>query len=217
LQSRLSIVTADDADGLLTGSIRKPLVRQVNVGLACNNLPAMTTDARETHLRSLIRDVPDFPQPGILFKDITTLIRDREAFRDVIDGIARAYRGLQIDLVVGVESRGFIFAAPVALDLHAGFVPVRKPGKLPAHVISQSYELEYGRNTLELHDDAIVPGQRVLIVDDVLATGGSLEATIGLVERLGGVVVGVSVVIELGFLGGRGRLAGHSIHSLITY
>ena len=186
-------------------------------GLACNNLAAMTTDARETHLRSLIRDVPDFPQPGILFKDITTLIRDREAFRDVIDGIARAYRGLQIDLVVGVESRGFIFAAPVALDLHAGFVPVRKPGKLPAQVISQSYELEYGRNTLELHEDAIVPGQRILIVDDVLATGGSLEATIALVERLGGVVVGVTVVIELGFLGGRERLAGHSIHSLITY
>lgn len=193
------------------------MVRHVRTGLACNNLRAMTTDARETHLRSLIRDVPDFPQPGILFKDITTLIRDREAFRDVIDGIARAYRGLQIDLVVGVESRGFIFAAPVALDLHAGFVPVRKPGKLPAHVISQSYELEYGRNTLELHDDAIVPGQRILIVDDVLATGGSLEATIALVERLGGIVVGVSVVIELGFLGGRERLAGHSIHSLITY
>lgn len=192
-------------------------MRHVMTGLACNNLPAMTTDARETHLRSLIRDVPDFPQPGILFKDITTLIRDREAFRDVIDGIARAYRGLQIDLVVGVESRGFIFAAPVALDLHAGFVPVRKPGKLPAHVISQSYALEYGRNTLELHDDAIVPGQRILIVDDVLATGGSLEATIALVERLGGIVVGVSVVIELGFLSGRERLAGHSIHSLITY
>ncbi|NCV02835.1 MAG: hypothetical protein EBV53_16845, partial [Proteobacteria bacterium] len=127
-------MTADDADGPLTGSIRKPLVRQVNVGPACNNLPAMTTDARETHLRSLIRDVPDFPQPGILFKDITTLIRDREAFRDVIDGIARAYRGLQIDLVVGVESRGFIFAAPVALDLHARWTVPRPPPRDGIHL-----------------------------------------------------------------------------------
>jgi adenine phosphoribosyltransferase len=152
-----------------------------------------------------------------MFKDITTLIRDADGFRLAIDGITDAHRDLGVDLVVGVESRGFIFAAPVAINLRAGLVPVRKPGKLPAKVISQAYELEYGRNVLELHADAISPGQRILVVDDVLATGGSLAATISLVQALGGAVVGVSVVIELAFLGGRDRLARTDIHALVTY
>ena len=177
----------------------------------------MTEEARDAYMRSLIRDVPDFPQPGIMFKDITTLIRDREGFRHVVDGITTAQAGIGVDLVVGVESRGFIFAAPVAIQLGAGLVPVRKPGKLPAKVIAQAYELEYGRNVLELHADAVSPGQRVLVVDDVLATGGSLEATIALVEALGGTVAGVSVVIELAFLGGRDRLARPDLHALLTY
>ena len=177
----------------------------------------MTDEARDAYLRSLIRDIPDFPQPGIVFKDITTLIRDRDGFRHVVDGIAAAHRGIDIDLVVGVESRGFIFAAPIAIALGAGLVPVRKPGKLPAKVISQAYELEYGRNVLELHADAIELGQRVLVIDDVLATGGSLGATIDLVHALGGVVAGVSVVIELSFLGGRARLARSDLHALLTY
>jgi adenine phosphoribosyltransferase len=169
---------------------------------------------------ALVRDVPDFPQPGILFKDITTLIKDGDAFRQVIGQLVNRYRGQQIDRVVGVESRGFIFACPLAYELGAGFVPVRKPGKLPADVIKTEYELEYGSNTLEVHRDAIEPGQSVLVVDDVLATGGSAEATIKLVEQLGGVVSGVAVVIELGFLNGRQRLArlgGYELFSLLTY
>ena len=177
----------------------------------------MTNEARDAYLRSLIRDVPDFPQPGIMFKDITTLIRDRDGFRYVVDGITSAHRGMDIDLVVGVESRGFLFAAPIAISLGAGLVPVRKPGKLPGTVISQAYALEYGHSVLEVHADAISPGQRVLVVDDVLATGGSLEATISLVQALGGTVVGVSVVIELAFLGGRDRLARPDLHALLTY
>ena len=169
---------------------------------------------------SLVRDVPDFPQPGILFKDITTLIKDGDAFRQVIGQLVNRYRGQKIDRVVGVESRGFIFACPLAYELGAGFVPVRKPGKLPADVLKTEYELEYGSNTLEVHRDAIEPGQSVLIVDDVLATGGSAEATIKLVEQLGGTVSGVAVVIELGFLHGRERLAklgGYELFSLLTY
>ncbi len=177
----------------------------------------MIDEAPDAYLRSLIRDVPDFPQPGILFKDITTLIRDREGFRLVIDAIAGAHRDVAVDVVVGIESRGFMFAAPVALHLGAGLVPVRKPGKLPARVISRAYTLEYGENVLELHADAITPGQRVLVVDDVLATGGSLEATIALVSALGGVVTGVAVVIELAFLGGRARLGRPDLHAVLTY
>ena len=169
---------------------------------------------------ALIRDVPDFPQPGILFKDITPLISDGPAFREVIGQLVNRYRGQKIDRVVGVESRGFIFACPLAYELGAGFVPVRKPGKLPADVLKTEYHLEYGSNVLEIHRDAIEPGQRVLIVDDVLATGGSAEATIRLVEQLGGVVTGIAVVIELGFLHGRARLAAlgsHDFFSLLTY
>jgi len=169
---------------------------------------------------ALVRDVPDFPQPGILFKDITTLIKDGNAFRQVIGQLVNRYRGQKIDRVVGVESRGFIFACPLAYELGAGFVPVRKPGKLPADVLKTEYELEYGSNTLEVHRDAIEPGQSVLVVDDVLATGGSAEATIKLVEQLGGTVTGVAVVIELRFLHGRERLAKlgrFELFSLLTY
>ena len=169
---------------------------------------------------SLIRDVPDFPQPGILFKDITTLIKDGDAFRQVIGALVNRYRGQQIDRVVGVESRGFIFASPLAYELGAGFVPVRKPGKLPADVVKTEYQLEYGSNTLEAHTDSIERGQKVLVVDDVLATGGSAEATVRLVEQLGGTVMGIAVVIELAFLEGRQRLAqrgAYDLFSLLTY
>ena len=165
----------------------------------------------------LIRDVPDFPQPGILFKDITTLIKNGPAFRQIIGGLLDRYRDASIDRVVGVESRGFIFACPLAYELGAGFVPVRKPGKLPADVIRTEYELEYGSNVLEVHRDAIEPGQKVLIVDDVLATGGSAAATAKLVEELGGDVMGIAVVIELGFLKGRERLGRYDLFSLMTF
>lgn len=153
-------------------------------------------------LRAVIRDVPDFPREGILFKDVTTLLNDAEAFRAAIDGLVGAHTGQGIDLVVGVESRGFILGGAVAYRLGAGFVPVRKPGKLPSDRISVSYELEYGENVLEIHTDAMRPGQRVLIVDDLLATGGTAAATVELVQRLGGVVVGVAFLIELAFLEG---------------
>lgn len=166
-------------------------------------------------LASLIRDVPDFPVEGILFKDITTLIKSADAFQEVIDRMADHYADADVDVVVAVEARGYIFGAPVACELGAGFVPVRKPGKLPAKIISESYTLEYGTNTLEIHEDAIEPGQRVLIVDDLLATGGSARATINLVERLGGQVVGVTFMIELDFLHGRDKLAGYDVLSLI--
>ena len=178
-----------------------------------------SSDGRPTWA-ALVRDVPDFPQPGILFKDITTLIKDGDAFRQVIGALINRYRGQHIDRVVGVESRGFIFACPLAYELGAGFVPVRKPGKLPADVVKTEYELEYGTNTLEVHTDSIEPGQKVLIVDDVLATGGSAEATIRLVEQLGGTVMGIAFVIELAFLKGRERLAlrgSYELYSLLTY
>ncbi|MGI8424748.1 MAG: adenine phosphoribosyltransferase [Chloroflexota bacterium] len=182
-------------------------------------VPPMTPLASETaeNWSKLIRDVKDFPQPGILFKDITTLIKEGDAFRQVIGMLVNRYRGERIDRVVGVESRGFIFACPLAYELGAGFVPIRKPGKLPADVVKTEYELEYGSNTLELHRDAIEPGQQVLIVDDVLATGGSAAAAVRLVEELGGVVMGVAVVIELGFLKGRERLGGYDLFSLLRY
>lgn len=169
-------------------------------------------------LAAHIRDVPDFPKKGILFKDITTLLKDREAFRASIDQLTEAFRGTEIDLVVGMESRGFIFGAPLAYNLDAGFVPVRKLGKLPAETLRVEYALEYGTNTLEIHRDAIEPGQRVLIVDDLLATGGTVAATIELVRRLGGVVVGLGFLVELLFLKGRGYLGeDYRIVSLIQY
>jgi adenine phosphoribosyltransferase len=168
-------------------------------------------------LTRLIRDVPDFPVPGILFKDITTLLRDPAAFQEVIKRLGDHYAHEKVDVVAAIESRGFIFGAPLAVRLGAGFVPVRKPGKLPAKSISDSYTLEYGTNTLELHEDAIQPGQRVLVVDDLLATGGSARAAVNLVERLGGQVVGVAFLIELDFLHGRDKLNGYPVTSLIHY
>ena len=168
-------------------------------------------------LASLIRDVPDFPRPGVLFKDITTLIRDGPAFKFVIDQITSRYLGAAIQRVVAVESRGFIFAAPIAYHLGAGFVPVRKPGKLPYRSLRTEYELEYGSNVLEIHEDAIDTGDRVLIVDDVLATGGSAAATVRLVEQLHGNVVGIAVVAELTFLNGRERLRDYNVTSLLQF
>jgi adenine phosphoribosyltransferase len=164
---------------------------------------------------SLIRDVPDFPIEGILFKDITPLIGHGAAYRQVIDGLAERLRPYQADLVVGMESRGFIFAAPLAYALGLGFVPVRRLGKLPAESIRVEYELEYGRNSFEMHSDAIQPGQRVLIVDDVLATGGTVNATISLVEQLGGQVAAVAFLMELKALDGRRHLTNREVVSLI--
>ncbi|TFH46082.1 MAG: adenine phosphoribosyltransferase [Lysobacterales bacterium] len=168
-------------------------------------------------LAALVRDVPDFPEQGILFRDITTLLRDPKAFHSAIDQLAEKVQGIEIDLVVAVESRGFILGAPLAYKLGVGFVPVRKPGKLPAQTISAEYSLEYGISKLEIHTDAIQAGQRVLVVDDLLATGGSSRATIELVERLGGKVVGVAFLIELLFLNGMDRLAGYNAFSIIQY
>jgi adenine phosphoribosyltransferase len=168
-------------------------------------------------LRAKIREVPDFPKPGILFYDITTLIREPAAFREAIELMTEPFRDANIEIVVGMESRGFIFSAPMAMNLNAGFVPVRKLGKLPAETISVEYELEYGTNTLEIHRDSITAGQRVLIVDDLLATGGTVLGTIDLVEQLKGEVVGLSFLVELGFLKGRDRLDGQRINSVITY
>ena len=168
-------------------------------------------------LASLIRDVPDFPIEGILFKDITTLTRNKEAFREAIDRMADQYADSNVDRIVAIEARGYIFGAPLAYKLGAGFVPIRKPGKLPAETISESYELEYGTNTLEMHRDGIEPGQRILVVDDLLATGGSARAAINLVERLGGTIVGVAFLVELDFLNGREKLEGYDMLSLIHY
>jgi adenine phosphoribosyltransferase len=168
-------------------------------------------------LRAKIREVPDFPKPGILFYDITTLLKEPRAFNDVIDRMAEPVMDDRIDLVVGMESRGFIFAAPLAYKLGAGFVPVRKLGKLPADTIEVEYDLEYGTATLEVHRDAIAEGQRVLIVDDLLATGGTVLGTIELVKRLGGEIAGLSFMVELTALHGRDKLGDHPIHTLITY
>jgi adenine phosphoribosyltransferase len=167
-------------------------------------------------LRSHIRDIPDFPKPGIVFKDITPLLAHPEAFRATIDRIAEPFRG-RVDMVLGIESRGFIIGAPVAYALGTGVALVRKPGKLPAETHSASYALEYGTDRLEIHHDAFVPRQRILVVDDLLATGGTASAAIELAGRCGGEVVGCAFVIELGFLNGRRRLGGVEILSLITY
>ena len=168
-------------------------------------------------LKSKIRHVPDFPKPGILFYDITTLLRDSEGFRLAVDRLVEPYRHTPIDLVVGVESRGFILGAAVADRLRAGFVPVRKVGKLPARTVRVTYDLEYGTDSLEMHNDAIQPGQRVLIVDDLLATGGTARATVDLVKQLGGVVQGVAFLVELTFLGGRKKLDGESVYTVLQY
>jgi adenine phosphoribosyltransferase len=168
-------------------------------------------------LREHVRDIPDFPKPGVVFKDITPLLGDAKAFGAAIDGICEAAGSDGIDKVLGIEARGFITAAPVAYRFEAGFVPVRKAGKLPWDIEKQEYELEYGTDLLEIHRDAVHPGERVLIVDDVLATGGTASATVRLVEKLGGEVAGLGFVIELGFLGGRDRLPGRHVVSLIEY
>lgn len=168
-------------------------------------------------LKAKIREVPNFPKPGILFYDVTTLLRDAAAFARVINRLAEFYRGESIQKVVGIESRGFILGAPLALELGAGFVPVRKPGKLPAEVYEKTYDLEYGSSSLAIHKDAIDRGERVLIVDDLLATGGTMAATVHLVGELGGVVVGVAVLIELVELRGRDRLKDQHVVSLLSY
>ena len=176
----------------------------------------MTVESADD-LRAKIREVPDFPKPGILFYDITTLLKEPEAFREVVDRMTDQVASEAIDIVVGMESRGFIFSAPLAYKLNAGFVPVRKLGKLPAETIEVEYELEYGTATLEIHRDAIQPGQRVLIVDDLLATGGTVLGTIELVRRLGGEIAGLSFVVELSSLHGRDKLGDFKINALLSY
>lgn len=167
--------------------------------------------------KALIREVPDFPKPGILFYDITTLLKDRGAFRAVIEDMRGAFSNERIAKVVGIESRGFIFAGVLATKLNAGFVPVRRPGKLPADTHEVKYDLEYGSNSLAIHRDAITPGERVLIVDDLLATGGTAEATVNLVTQLGGEVAGLAFLVELAGLGGRARLAGRRVEATVVY
>ena len=168
-------------------------------------------------LRAKIREIPDFPKPGILFYDITTLLKDAGAFKESIDLMLEPFRDNMPDIVVGMESRGFIFSAPMAIQLNAGFVPVRKLGKLPAETASVEYALEYGTNTLEIHKDALMPGQKVLIVDDLLATGGTVLGTIELVKTLKAEVIGLAFLVELLFLKGRERLSDYFIHSVIQY
>ena len=168
-------------------------------------------------LASTIRSVPDFPIPGILFYDITTLLKNPAALRESIDQLTGHYQNAGVDAVVGIESRGFIFGLPLAYNLGVGFVPVRKPGKLPAKTLTESYALEYGTNTLEIHVDAVEKGQKFLIVDDLLATGGTARATCNLIEKLGGQVVGLAFAIELTFLKGRENLKGYDVFSLLQY
>ncbi len=168
-------------------------------------------------LAALVRNIPDFPVKGIQFKDVTTLLKRGDAFNQAIDDLVKPFADRKVELVAAVESRGFIFGAPAAYKLNAGFVPVRKLGKLPSEKINESYTLEYGAETLEMHTDALARGQKVLIVDDLIATGGSARATINLIERLGGKVAGLAFLIELKFLNGRDRLKGYDIHSVIQY
>lgn len=169
------------------------------------------------NLKTLIREIPDFPKPGINFKDITTLLKDGPAFRQAIDIMADYFADRKPEVIVGAESRGFLLGAPLAYKLGCGFVLVRKPGKLPAAVEQVSYDLEYGQDTLEIHRDAIVPGQKVLVVDDLLATGGTISATVALINKLGGRIVGCAFLIELDALKGRERLTGYDVLSLIHY
>jgi len=168
-------------------------------------------------LKAKIRHVPDFPKAGILFYDITTLLRDPQGFRNVVDSLSRPFADAKVDIVVGIESRGFILGGAVADRLGAGFSPVRKPGKLPAKTLAEQYALEYGSDSLEIHDDAVSHGQRVLIVDDVIATGGTAKATASLVRRLGGIVLGLAFLIELEALNGRAQLNGEQLYSVLKY
>jgi len=169
------------------------------------------------HLKAKIREVPDFPKPGILFYDITTLLCDPQGFRDTIDAMAAPYMGEDIDQVIGIESRGFILGAAVANALGCGFVPIRKPGKLPSKTHKESYNLEYGTDALEIHQDACATQKRILIVDDVLATGGTARAAIDLARKAGARVIGISFLIELGFLNGRAKLTGEPVYSVLQY
>ena len=177
----------------------------------------MSDEQERSRLKELVRDVPDFPTPGIVFKDITPLLADGRAFARVVDLIADRFSGLGVNRVLGIEARGFIVAAPVANRLHAGFVPARKNGKLPWQTIGVDYELEYGKERLEVHSDAVASGDRVLIVDDVLATGGTAFAAADAVARLGAEVVGIGVIIELAFLNGRSKLGGIDLYSILTF
>lgn len=178
---------------------------------------ASTAAPEANRLKQLIREIPDFPKPGIKFYDITTLLKDKRGFRDTIDALQKHYENAAVDVVVGIEARGYFFAPAMAHALRAGFVPVRKPKKLPSQVRSVEYDLEYGTDQLEIHADAIDPGQRVLIIDDVLATGGTASAVAKLVELLDGKVAGLGFVIELTFLNGRSKLAGRDVFSLLQY
>ena len=171
----------------------------------------------QENLKKYIRSIPDFPKKGIIFRDITTLLKDRKAFKSVIDGLYAKYNNMRIDTVVSVESRGFILGSALAYRLGTGFVPVRKPRKLPSKVIKEEYKLEYGTDSLEIHLDAIHKGERVLIVDDLLATGGTVTATCNLVKRLGGEIIGIAFLIELTFLNGREKLKEYDVHSIISY
>jgi adenine phosphoribosyltransferase len=168
-------------------------------------------------LKNLIREIPDYPKPGILFYDITTLLKDKKGFHTMVDTLCSHYAGAKVDVVVGIEARGFIFGPALAYSLGAGFVPVRKPKKLPGKTASVTYALEYGTDTLEIHDDAISSGQHVIICDDLLATGGTAAATVKLVRQLGGEVVGAAFAVELTFLNGRSKLAGVDVYSLMQY
>lgn len=174
-------------------------------------------DPRADDLKRYIRDIPDFPQPGVLYRDITPLLANPGAFKEVLDTLAARYQGETVEAIVAVESRGFIFGAPLAYLLGVPFVTARKFGKLPYSTVNVAYQLEYGEAVIEMHTDALRPGQRVLIVDDLLATGGTTAATVALVEKLGGVVAGVAFVIELTFLNGRQRLGTHDVFALIQY
>jgi adenine phosphoribosyltransferase len=177
----------------------------------------MSKSLNSDQLKKLIREVPDFPKKGILFYDITTLLKDKVGFASLIDQLSEYYIGKNIDLILGMEARGFIFGPALSYRLNAGFVPVRKPGKLPAATVSATYDLEYGSNTLEIHKDAIQQGQRVIIVDDLLATGGTAAATVQLAKSLGADIAGLAFVVELDFLKGREKLAGYDVLSLLHY
>ena len=168
-------------------------------------------------LKKLIREIPDYPKPGILFYDLTTLLKDPKGFHGLVDQLCAHYQGTKVDLVAGMEARGFIFAPALAYRLNAGFVPIRKPKKLPGKVASVTYQLEYGTDSMEIHEDAIKPGQRVLICDDLLATGGTAAAAVKLVEQLGGKVAGAAFAVELSFLNGRAKLPGIDVFSLLDY
>ena len=168
-------------------------------------------------LEEYVRSIPDFPEPGIIFRDITTILQDADGLQLAIDGIQKSLEGVDYDIVVGPESRGFIFGVPVAYAMHKGFVPIRKKGKLPCKTVSVSYDLEYGSAVLEMHEDAIKPGQKVVIVDDLIATGGTTEAIVKLIEKMGGEVVKICCVMELTGLKGREKLNGYAVDALITY